>query len=82
MNQQDVQSLALVILEYYKQNPNAGETVEGIQYWLTRSRYEDSLAQVQAALDYLVDRGYLLKKVRNKHTLYFRAEIPQPPTRD
>ncbi|MEM7358431.1 MAG: hypothetical protein AAF431_05010 [Pseudomonadota bacterium] len=79
--QEEIKTLARVILEFYKKNPEAGETVDGIIYWLARSRYDDSRDLVQAALDYMVDRGELVKKVLKEHTLYFYVEVPVPPSR-
>lgn len=52
-----VTALAAEILRYLDRHPNAADTIEGIaQWWLSTQRLHDSVAQVQAAVDALVDR--------------------------
>jgi hypothetical protein len=46
------------IVQYLSQRPDAADTLRGIrQWWLSRTRADDSDADIQRALDDLVDRG-------------------------
>jgi len=56
--------LARQIQHYLSAHPNAADSVEGIhRWWLARQRYEESLEQVEQALDYLVDSGQVSRRV-------------------
>jgi hypothetical protein len=53
-----VDSLAGEILRYLREHPNASDNAEGIaKWWIKRQRLEETLEQVQAALDRLVARS-------------------------
>jgi len=48
------------ILHYLTHHPGAADTVQGIlQWWLRQECGEDATSQVQNALDFLVDKGWL-----------------------
>lgn len=50
--------LAALILRYISARPDACDTLEGVSdWWLARQRFEDSRADVAAALQWLIDRG-------------------------
>jgi hypothetical protein len=51
------------ILAYVVTHPGAKDTVEGIaNWWHAQSRTQPSLQEVQAALAYLVGRGWMLER--------------------
>jgi Fe2+ or Zn2+ uptake regulation protein len=53
-----VDRLAAEILRYLRGHPHASDSVEGIaQWWIKRQRLEETLDQVQQALDRLVARS-------------------------
>jgi len=53
--------VALKILRYLTQNPNAADTVEGIlEWWLPRQSMAEEQKVVERALDYLVERNLIL----------------------
>jgi hypothetical protein len=52
--------IAGIIERYVKDHPRAADTLEGIRgWWVTGERHGDSLEDVEAALDYLVQSGRL-----------------------
>lgn len=70
----NVKSIAKEIRVYYKENPNAGDTVEGIaSWWIANQRLKSSKVLVQNALEYLVNKGELDKKVFNGREIYVRS---------
>jgi len=70
----NVKSIAKDISTYYRENPNAGDTVEGIaSWWITSQRLKNSKNMVKNALEYLVNQGELDKKVFNGREIYVRS---------
>ena len=70
----NVKSIAKDIRVYYRENPNAGDTVEGIaSWWIANQRLKSSKILVQNALEYLVTQGELDKKVFNGREIYVRS---------
>lgn len=61
MNSRDtekIDAIAQSIKRYLGSRPQASETVEGVaKWWLIQQRYNDSLEQVQQALEYLEQKG-------------------------
>ena len=56
------------ILNYLAVNPKASASAQDIQdYWLANERSSHNIEQVQTALDRLVDRGELTRKLGNEH---------------
>ena len=52
--------LALAILQYLSKNPEAMDSMEGIaRFWIIRQRIEAHVGDVEGALQYLVDEGFL-----------------------
>ena len=64
------------ILAYLKAHPQAADTREGIvQWWLIHSRYLRGLAQVDSALQLLIQRGQVIERTRaDAPPLYFAAD--------
>ena len=56
----EIEALSAELLDYLKQHPNAGETLEGIvQWWLIRQRYINAASKVRASLLLLEERGFI-----------------------
>jgi len=48
------------VLGYFVRNPKTADTLEGIARWrLLEERVQKSLRQTEAAIDWLVEQGYL-----------------------
>jgi hypothetical protein len=61
-NHDELGTLSKVILRYLDTHTDAADTVEGIsQWWVTRQRYEDSMAAVERALTEL-EKQKLVKR--------------------
>lgn len=62
--QEDIEHISEEIQRYLLNHPNAADTLEGIMgWWLPKQRYQETLEQVQQALNYLVARGRIERKV-------------------
>jgi hypothetical protein len=71
-----VEDLAAEILQYLRSHGSAADTAEGIaQWWIKRQRLEESMDQVQLALNYLVDKARIKAKVTHSGSkLYMLAD--------
>jgi hypothetical protein len=70
--------IAGTIERYATDHPRAADTLEGIRsWWVSRERNGDSLQDVQAALDYLVERRFL-SRVANADGTVIYARVEQP----
>ena len=57
------QALIRQILDYLIQHPNAKDTIEGIsQWWLPKEEGASQRKDVEAALDWLVAKGWLTER--------------------
>jgi len=66
-----VQVIAGEIARYLERHPDAADSAEGIRHWwITRQRFEETLAATQSALDYLERRGIVAKKRIGEQTVY------------
>jgi Fe2+ or Zn2+ uptake regulation protein len=67
--------IAADIRRYLERHPNAADSVEGVtRWWLTREGSEESIVNVQQALDLLVEGGTVTKRVQQDgQTIYVRA---------
>ena len=62
------------ILKYIKEQPQAKHTAQGIaKYWIYQQRMEENLDIVMAALEFLVQKGFLEEVHKNDGKSYFRA---------
>jgi Fe2+ or Zn2+ uptake regulation protein len=78
-----VADIAEEIARYLADHPDAADTVEGIRrWWLLGQRPEHAATQVQHALDWLVHRGLVVKRVlRDGQVVYAKAgDKPLPQT--
>lgn len=73
-----VDLIAREIQAYFAARPDAWDSPEGIlRWWLPRVRLEESLQDLQLALDELVERGIVTRReVAGGRVVYGRA--PQP----
>lgn len=65
--------LAPRILAYLQSHPTAQDTVEGIaEWWLLEERIQRRVTEVQATLDRLVKRGWLLARQGTDGRIHYR----------
>ncbi len=71
---EDVVSIVAASLhEYVTRHPDAADSIEGIRRWWLPPNVVASVADVQAALDRLVDAGVLSRRpLPDRSTLYTR----------
>ena len=63
--------MAQTIMSYFKENPQAKDTLEGIfQFWLTRQQIRDELPVLHAVLLRLTARGMLREEQQAGVTFY------------
>lgn len=61
--QADVAAIAEEILGYLQANPEASDTVEGVQrWWLSRRSHDPKVEDVRRALDHLVAHGFVSRR--------------------
>lgn len=79
-----VNTTAEEIARYLREHPNAADSLEGIrQWWLLRLRVQEATAQIEEALEELLDRGVVVRQVMpDGSVLYRRAETPGTPGTD
>jgi hypothetical protein len=71
-----VNNIADEIARYLQDHPEAADSLDGIrQWWLPRLRLQEASAQIEEALQELLDRGVIGRQVMPDGTvLYRRAE--------
>lgn len=71
-----VDSIAKDIKEYFRGNPHAGDTVEGIaNWWITKQSLNNARDLVLEALEMLVVQGELHKRVYGGRVIYVREAL-------
>jgi len=61
------------ILRYLLRHPNAQDTLEGIsEWWLFEERIIQKIAEVQNALEKLVNQGFILEKQTPDASVLYR----------
>jgi hypothetical protein len=75
-----VNTVAEEIARYLREHPDAADSFEGIrQWWLPRVRFQEATAQIEAALEELLEHGIVVRQVMPDGTiLYRRAESTLP----
>ena len=69
-DEQDIKRVAREIERYLQSHPAAADSLEGVaKWWLTLQRYNNALATVQEALEYLIADGRIAK-VKNPDGAY------------
>lgn len=61
------------ILRYFRRNPQAADTIEGVARWrLLDERIERNVTQVSRAIEWLVCRGFVVQEFTSPSTSIFR----------
>lgn len=69
-----IAQLAVEIERYLAAHPHAADSADGVlNWWLRRQRYEESLSKIQRALELLVQRGAVSKRVLAGQVVYARG---------
>ncbi|HEX5604760.1 MAG TPA: hypothetical protein VFX63_19500 [Pyrinomonadaceae bacterium] len=70
------EKMAREIMAYLRENPYAGDSVEGIsKWWLMRQRITETLEAVQQVLEHLRSTGFLYeRRMANGRKVYFAAQ--------
>jgi hypothetical protein len=70
------ESIAAEIERYCASHPDAGDTLEGIAWWLMLQRFQDTRADIEAAAESLVRRGVLERQVLADGSVLFSCRPP------
>lgn len=73
-------TIAEEIARYLSEHPDAADSLDGIrQWWLPRLRLQEAIAQIEEALEELVERGVVVRQDMPDGTVvYRRAETDVP----
>lgn len=76
----DVAAVAAAIRRYLRDHPNAADTLEGIAlWWLSGNAGNERLANVQRAIEQLVNRGEVVRQtLRDGTVIYERSKQEDP----
>jgi len=76
----DIADIAGEIERYLRAHPDAADSVEGItHWWLMRQRYSESVPRVRQALERLVARGVVTRRVLPEGRVVFAAPRHESP---
>ena len=64
--------LRRLLLNYWKSYPNGCDTVEGIQRWWLPDEHFASLARIETALDWLVEKNLVETLPTGTQSLFYR----------
>lgn len=68
--------LANEVLAYLVEHPQAQDTLEGIvEWWLLEQRIREAVADVEAALNELVAKGFLVARQCGDGRTYYRLNL-------
>lgn len=59
-----------ILAAYWLRNPAACDTPEGMHRWWMNGRIDASIANVEAALDLMVERGLVERRVIGGRSIY------------
>jgi hypothetical protein len=80
---QRMMAIADIIEQYVIEHPHAADTPEGIRaWWVGRAGSGDSLDDVQAALDHLLERGRVSRTLLPDGTTIYGAATPNGSGKD
>ncbi|TQV71494.1 hypothetical protein FLL45_20285 [Aliikangiella marina] len=72
LEQRDIVLIKRDILSYFKSNPNAADSVEGItNFWLARTRVNYTQESVREALEQLINEGEVVASSNPSGTLIY-----------
>lgn len=75
-NHARVPKVVTQILHYFRNNPEATDTLEGIARWrLLEEQIQRSLQETQQALEWLVAKGFLLEESRVSSGKLYRLNL-------
>jgi hypothetical protein len=75
-----VNTIAEEIARYLRAHPEAADSFEGIRrWWLPRVRFEETTAQIERALDELLERGIVVREVMPDGRILYRRGEPGEP---
>ena len=70
-----IQSVARDLSEHFFNNPEAGDTLEGIaDWWVARQRRSNALGVVRSALEHLVEEGKVSIRNYGDRELYVASQ--------
>jgi hypothetical protein len=73
-DEERVETIALEITRYLVGRPDAADTFDGISHWwLARIRLDEGRAQVQQALDRLVQRNVVTRTILPDGNVLYRS---------
>ena len=66
-----IENIAKDLSEHFFNNPEAGDTVEGIaDWWVARQRRSNAISLIQKALEFLIDEGVVRKRSYGNREIY------------
>jgi hypothetical protein len=72
-----IMTIAQEIDRYLAKHPNAADTLTGVtRWWLARQRYDETVEDVQAALEYLETRQTIVRQTNSDGTIIYRSFSP------
>lgn len=78
INEERVEIIAQEIMRYLIGHPDAADTLNGIsQWWLSRIRLEEAVAQVELALARLIQRGVVHESILPDGSTLYRSALKQ-----
>jgi len=76
----ETQETSHKILAYLMDNPNAQDTLEGIVgWWLLQQDIKRNVALIRKTVDGLIDKGFLLERLGDDRTKYYRVNRERLP---
>ena len=75
----EVEEIARELEKYVLLHPTAADTPAGIARWWLDRREQPALNRVEAALEKLVERGVLVRRLLPDGNSIYRQEKPQCP---
>lgn len=70
-NSRGVENVARDLSEHFFNNPEAGDTLEGIaDWWVARQRRSNAVSIVSSALEQLIEEGKVAKRTYGSRELY------------
>ncbi len=72
------EDIAIMILNYLRKNPDAGDTLEGIsKWWLNREMIESSVDDVSGVIEKLIKEGKIQRQVTSEKKAIYKLSNRQ-----
>jgi hypothetical protein len=79
--EKEIEAVATEIAQYLSVNVDAADTLDGIvTWWVERQRHFEARSLVEAALQYLVERGTVETQHTTTGTVVYKKKHPQRDT--